>query len=237
MIRGLIRTVQRGVRTSFALRPQLVRVPTFAFAKKDSAKDKRKKEFEKERDETIVPDEIDFSPLEEFAAANAREFEHEVRNVRMGRLTPDIFNGIYLQGLNGIAVGNVAQVLPINATTVSIVPFDVSQKKQIQQAVMKDKFNDFEIIGDEEDKFNVSISPGSTNEKRAKLLKLIGEVADKHKVKLREKRAEFLKSQDKFSKFRSKDVVKNMQKETDAVVETGMKLLEKVTKAKEKELK
>ena len=155
----------------------------------------------------------------------------------MGKLTPDIFDGIYLQGMNGISVGAVAQVLPINATTVSISPFDIAQKKAIQQAILKDKFNDFEMGDDENDKFIVSISPGSTTEKRAKLIRLINEIADKHRVQLREKRAEFLKSQEKFSKFRSKDVIKSMNKELDLVVETGMKQIEKFAKLKERDLK
>ena len=216
----------------------LPKTQIFYFAKSSGAKVQKKQELQKEKSEANIPQEIDFAPYEEKNKKVFQAFESEVRNIKIGKLTPDTFKSIFLGGTGvSLSVYDTSQILPVNATTVSITPFEQSQKKAVYQALERDKFNEFQINLEDKDKYLVSIPAGSTNEKKKKLLKMVQDIGEKYKVQLRELRHEFIKSQEKFQKFLPKDVVKSTQDEITLVFEKAVENLEKLVKAKEKEFK
>lgn len=223
--------------TKRTLVKSLFQCAVFSFAKQ-SPKQTRKEEIIKEKSTIDVPVEIDFGPFEEANRKIFKAFEVEIKSIKIGKLTPDLFKNIFLSNSNtGPTIYDSAQILPVNATTVTITPYDGSQKKSIYQALEKDKMHEFQISQEPNDKFVVTVSPGVTSEKKKRMLKMIHEVAEKYKEKLRDARHDFIKSQEKYQKFLSKDVVKKTKDEISEIFEKCTEEFEKLIKAKEKEFK
>ena len=223
--------------STFPLKKMTV-INHFKFSKSSGSKVQKKMEHAKEKSEVNLPDEIDFSPFERSCETVFKSFESEVKNIKIGKLTPDLFKTIFMSGKDSKqSIYDVAQIIPVDAVRCNITPFDQSQTKTIFTILEKNKFHEFEVkfVGD--DVISVSIPVGSTKEKKNKLIKMIAETGDKHKEKLRDARHQFLKSQEKYQKFLSKDVVKNIQKEMDAEFDKSIHKLEKMIKDKEGEFR
>ena len=213
-------------------------IPKFHFAKTPNTKAQKKIDLQKEKSEAHVPDEIDFDPFEKNCDKIFRSFEDETKTIKIGKLTPDIFKKIHLPGKDhSLTIYDVAQIVPVDATRCDITPFEASHKKLIHQALERDKFYEFEVKQSQDDAIVVSVPVGNTKEKKDKLIKMIHEIGEKHKEKLRDVRHEFIKSQEKFQKFLSKDVTKAMQQEINKESEKATERLEKMIKLKEKEFK
>jgi ribosome recycling factor len=233
MIRGL--RVQFSRLAGHVLKTSIQGLPRVSFATKVSKKDQKRQEFLKEKSNTEVPSEVDLAPYDLNCKALVQDFEKDLQNIKIGKLTPQSFNNIFVSSNHeATPIHQLGQVIPINATSISITPFDSKMTQPIITALQKDKLNDFSVVIENE-RLIVNVPAGNTKEKKVKLLKMVKEAFDKFKDALRQIRTKEMKSSEKMAKFIAKEQGKLITDEIERIYEKNLKNLEDVCKKKEKE--
>lgn len=239
MIRGLNSQISRFLRLTVRSAPKHgLQVPTlrFEFGSKVSKKEQQRQDFLKEKSNVEVPSEVDLSGFEESNKKIIQDFDKELQTFKLGKLTPQTFTKVFVSAYNeSTPISQLGQIIPVNATSISITPYDPKLTNPIITALQKDKLNDFQVELQSE-KILVSVPTGNTKEKKAKMLKMIKEVQDKFKESLRQVRSQELKSQEKFAKFITKDAAKTITDEIQRIYESSVTKLEELYKKKEKEM-
>ncbi|KNZ46284.1 hypothetical protein VP01_739g1 [Puccinia sorghi] len=157
---------------------------------------------------------------------------------RVGRLTPAYLDGIkVLHDQERLGISSVAQVIVVDATTLSVVPYDPSYTKSIEQAIYGSSLN---LAPKLQSDGSLSISiPRMTIDTRKVLAKESGEFCEQARAGIRNIRQAVISDQcpnplsaqkasraDLDFNLITKDDFKDNQKSLDSVSKTYSKLID-----------
>lgn len=161
------------------------------------------------------------------------DFEKELKNIRTGRATASILDGVKVD-YYGVEtpIAQVASVNAIDAKTIVIAPWSKDQLVSIEKAIRESDLgltpnNDGEVI-------RITLPP-MTEERRKELVKVLGKKTEETRIKIRQAREEILsdiQSQEKQGniseddRFRAKDQIQK-------IVDENNKKIEELEKKKE----
>lgn len=178
----------------------------------------------------------DFKPFDARVAAIVDRLSKELAGIRTGRATPAILDGIQVESYGTrMPINQVANISVEDARTLRIAPWDQSQGKEIEKAIMAANLG--LSVGADEKGVRVFF-PELTSERRASLMKVVKEKIEEARASLRMARDEVWSDIQKKErdgdiaeddKFRHKD---EMQKKVDA----ANKSFEDALERKEKEI-
>lgn len=179
----------------------------------------------------------DFSTLKQKIKDTEDWLQKEYLTIRTGRATPAVLDGIKVDSYGAlVALNQVATVSIEDARTLRILPYDATQGKDIEKAIITGNLG-LSVSADDQ---GVRVSfPELTAENRETLIKIIKEKLEKARVSLRGERDDVwndVQKQEKDGdmaedeKFRAKE---EMQK----YVDEGNKNLDQIAERKEEELK
>lgn len=162
----------------------------------------------------------DFKPFEKRIADLTERVGKELAGVRTGRAAPAILDSIQVESYGTrMGIAQVANVSVEDARTLRVVPWDMSQVKEIEKAISVANLG--LSVGADEKGVRVSF-PELTSERRAQLVKLAKEKVEEGRTMLRSLRDDVwndIQKQEKEGKmpeddkFRAKE---DMQKRVDA---------------------
>lgn len=162
----------------------------------------------------------DFKPFEKRIKEIEERAAKELSGVRTGRAAPAILDGVLVESYGTrVPIVQVATVGVEDARTIRITPWDMSNSKEIEKAVMQANLG--LSVGADEKGVRVSF-PELTSDRRTQLLKLAKEKIEEIRTELRAARDQVwndIQKQEKDKlltedeKFRAKD---DMQKRVDA---------------------
>lgn len=178
----------------------------------------------------------DFKPFEKRIKEIEESAAKELSSIRTGRAAPAILDGIQVESYGArVPIVQVATVGVEDARTIRITPWDMSNAKEIEKAIIAANLG--LSVGADEKGVRVSF-PELTAERRVQLLKLAKEKIEEIRTELRAARdlvwndiqkQEKDKLMTEDEKFRSKD---EMQKRVDA----ANKAFDAALERKEKEI-
>ncbi len=161
------------------------------------------------------------------------DFEKELKNIRTGRATASILDGVKVD-YYGVEtpIAQIASVNAVDAKTIVIAPWSKDQLISIEKAISESDLsltpnNDGEVI-------RITLPP-MTEERRKELVKVLGKKTEETRIKIRQVREEILsdiQDQEKQGniseddKFRAKDQIQK-------VVDEYNKKIEELEKKKE----
>ena len=163
-------------------------------------------------------------------------FLHELSGVRTGRANPALLNSVTVESYGSkMALEHVASVSVSDARTLVISPWDKGQipaiEKGIQQANLGfNPSNDGVVI-----RINL---PALNEERRKEMVKLVGQLAEKGKIGIRNARETTHKEMKKAEadKKISKDQLETGQRQLQEIVDKYNNEIKKHAEAKEKEV-
>lgn len=184
----------------------------------------------------MLPMAYDFKPLEKRVAEIVDRLGKELAGIRTGRASPAILDGIQVESYGTrMPIHQVANISVEDARTLRIAPWDSSQGKEIEKAIVTANLG--LSVGTDEKGVRVFF-PELTSERRVSLMKLVKEKVEEARASLRMARDDVwsdIQKQERDGtmpedeKFRSKD---DMQKRIDA----ANKQFETFLERKEKEI-
>ncbi len=172
---------------------------------------------------------------EEFEKA-IEHFVHELSGVRTGRANPALLNTVKVEAYGSqMPIEHVASITVSDVMTLTISPWDKSQLAVIEKAIQLANLglnpsNDGSVI-----RINL---PKLTEERRKELVKLIGQMAEKARISVRNIREAIikeLKKAEEDGKISEDDLEKGKEKLQKEVDEYNEEIKEHVEK-KEKEV-
>ncbi|HVV15403.1 MAG TPA: ribosome recycling factor [Candidatus Paceibacterota bacterium] len=162
----------------------------------------------------------DFKPFEKRIAEILDRATKDLAGVRTGRAAPAILDSVQVESYGTrMGISQVANVSVEDARTLRIAPWDMSQAKEIEKAIMLANLG--LSVGADERGIRVSF-PELTSERRTQLLKLAKEKVEEARTSLRSARDDVWNDIQKKEKdglmpeddkFRAKE---DMQKRVDA---------------------
>jgi len=178
----------------------------------------------------------DFKPFEKKIAEVTDRLSKELSNIRTGRATPMILDGIFIESYGTrMGLNQVANISVEDARTLRVTPWDLSQSKEIEKAITVTNLG--LSVGADEKGVRVFF-PELTADRRTSLMKLAKEKMEEARIALRSARDDAWNDIQKKEKdgemseddkFRAKD---DMQKRVDAANQAFDAALER----KEKEI-
>lgn len=179
---------------------------------------------------------FDFKELKEKVQSTEKWLSEEYFSVRTGRATPALLDGVRVESYGAkVPLNQVASISMEDARTLRLVPYDISQIKEIENAISTANLG--VSAGADEKGIRVSF-PELTSESRQQLLKVVGDKLENARIALRQVRddvwediqekekAKEISEDDKF------DAKEAMQK----IVDEGNNTLEAVAQKKEREI-
>jgi ribosome recycling factor len=178
----------------------------------------------------------DFKPFEKRIKEIEEKGQKELSGIRTGRAAPAILDGVLVESYGTrVPIAQVATVSVEDARTIRITPWDMSNAKELEKAIMMANLG--LSVGADERGVRVSF-PELTSDRRVSLLKLAKEKMEEIRAALRGAREDVwndIQKQEKEKKmsederFRAKE---EMQKRVDA----SNKNLDSMLERKEKEI-
>ncbi len=160
----------------------------------------------------------------------------ELKNIRTGRATPDILDGIKALNYGALSpLNQMANISVEDARTLRVTPFDPNSAKEIERAITEANLG-LSIIVDE--KGLRVIFPELTGERRQELVKMAKDKLEEARVSVRKERDEVWsdiqqkereKEMTEDEKFMAKDEMEKLVKEAN-------EKLEQIFEDKEKEI-
>jgi ribosome recycling factor len=180
-------------------------------------------------------DQILNSGKEHFEKA-LEHYLHELSGVRTGRANPALLNSVTVESYGAkMPLEHVASVTVSDAKTLVISPWDKSQIQAIEKGIQQANLG----FNPSNDGVVIRISLPSLNEERRKeMVKLVGQLAEKGKIGIRNARETIIKE---FKKAESdgkisKDDLTRGQKKLQETVDKFNEEIKKHAEAKEKEV-
>ncbi len=178
----------------------------------------------------------DFSDLKK-EIEQAREWlAKEFSGVRTGRATPTLLDNITIDSYGSKSqISHVAGVTTEDARTLRIAPWDKGQIKEIEKAITAANLG----VSVSTDDAGLRVSfPELTGERRAMLMKVVGEKIEKAKVSMRGEREKTWNDiQDKCKEGEiSEDEKFRDKEELQKLVDKGIQVLEEMEERKNKEI-
>ncbi len=160
----------------------------------------------------------------------------ELAALRTGRASPAIFDGIKVEYYGSpYEIRELATITVPDARTILIDPWDKNMLEPIRKAIMQSPLslnptNDGKVL-------RITLPP-LTEERRRELLKIVNQRAEHGKVAIRNIRKDALDELRKLEKQPgiSEDMLRRAREELDKLTERYVQEVEKLRKAKEKEV-
>jgi ribosome recycling factor len=180
-------------------------------------------------------DQILNSNKEHFEKA-MEHFLHELSGVRTGRANPALLNSVVVESYGSkMALEHVASVSVSDARTLVISPWDKSQLQAIEKGIQMANLG----FNPSNDGIIIRITLPSLNEERRKeMVKLVGQIAEKGKIGIRNAREtthKEMKKAEADAKI-SKDDLQVGQRKLQEVVDKYNEEIKQHAEAKEKEV-
>ncbi len=163
-------------------------------------------------------------------------YAHELNSVRTGRANPALLSTVVVESYGSkMALEHVASVSVSDAKTLTISPWDKGQLQAIEKGIQVANLgfnpsNDGNVI-------RISLPPMS-EERRKEMVKMVGQIAEKGKIGIRNVREEVMKEMKKAEgdgKI-SRDDLTGGQKDLQEIVDKYNEEIKKHAEAKEKEV-
>lgn len=160
-------------------------------------------------------------------------FEHELVNVRTGRATAALLDGIEVDYYGSATpINQVASISVVEGKTLVIKPFDKTLLKEIETAIHKANLG----IAPQNDGTVVRLTvPSLTEERRKELTKVVSKLGEEAKVAIRNIRRDgndVVKKNKELTEDMQKDAQEKIQKLTDEFI----KKVDAIAEAKDKEI-
>lgn len=160
----------------------------------------------------------------------------ELGSLRTGRANPALLSTVMVESYgSNVPLQQVASVTVSDAKTLTISPWDKSQIPAIEKGIMAANLgftpgNDGVVI-----RINL---PPMTEERRKEMVKLLGQIAEQSRIKIRQVREDILKAvkREETDGNISKDDVSKAQKKVQELVDGYNEQIKQVAEDKEKEI-
>lgn len=161
--------------------------------------------------------------------------EEELINVRAGKATPNVLNGVTVDYYGSMTpVSGVASVTVPDAKTILIQPWDKKMIKLIEKAILDSNIGLTPSNNGEQIRLTI---PPLTEERRKQLVKQVRQEAETARVSLRNARRDALESFKKAQKEgMPEDEAKDGETQIQKLLERYTKLLDAALDRKEKEI-
>lgn len=178
-----------------------------------------------------------FSSLKQKIAEAQEHLSKEYAGIRTGRAAPALLDGIAAEAYGSrMPLKQLASITAEDARTLRVAPFDMGQMKAIEKAISDANLG--VSTGSDEKGVRVFF-PDLTSERRAALLKLVGQKLEEARVSLRHARDDVwsdIQKKQKDSEL-SEDEKFRAKEEMEKLVKDGNSALEEMSARKEQELR
>lgn len=160
----------------------------------------------------------------------------EFSGIRTGRANPSILDGIKVEAYGSeMPINQVANVSVEDARMIRITPWDMSQAKSIEKAIM---VSDLGLSVTVDDKGLRIVFPDLTADRRSALIKIAKQKLEEAKVSFRSEREKSIKDIDAAEKAKeiSEDEKFRMKADLQKVLEDSTRVLDEIFAKKEKEI-
>ncbi len=179
---------------------------------------------------------FDFSKAKEQFKETAEHLKSEYLQISTGRANPALLDSVKIDSYGALQpIRNIASITTDDARTLRITPWDKSQLKAIEKALIDSKLPFSVSVGDTSVIVNI---PQLTEESKKSLVKLIKEKLESARVRVRAIRQETLKEIDDAEargEF-AEDDKKRFKEELQKLVDEANKELEEIFKKKEEDI-
>jgi len=177
-----------------------------------------------------------FQPLKNTFKDIEEWLKREFQSVRTGRATPSLLDSIQVEAYGSrMPIAQVGGVSVEDARTLRITPWDMSQIKSIEKAIVDANLG----VGVGSDDKGVRVSfPELTGERRTQLIKIMKEKLEEARVKMRAARSETISTLEKSEKEggMGKDELFRLKAEVQKMVDAAGDSLDALAKKKEEEI-
>ena len=163
-------------------------------------------------------------------------FSNELKNIRTGRVSPDILKTIIVDCYGSkTPLTQLSNINNLDNMTLSVNIWDTSLIKIIEKSILDSNLG----VTPQSDGNNILLKfPELTAERRKELVKIVSEISEKFKVSVRTIRRKYLdeiKNLEK-EKLLSIDESKKFQEDVQKITDHSIKEIEKLTSSKESEI-
>tara|TARA_B100000609_G_C17045530_1_gene346154 strand:+ start:18 stop:569 length:552 start_codon:yes stop_codon:yes gene_type:complete len=168
--------------------------------------------------------------------ASTIAFSNELKNIRTGRVSPDILKTIVIDSYGSkTPLTQLSNINNLDNMTLNVNVWDSSLLKVIEKTILDSNLG----VTPQSDGNNILLKfPELTAERRKELVKIVSEISEKFKVSIRNIRRKYLdeiKRQEKEKLF-SIDESKKYQDEVQKITDESIKKIEDLTNSKETEI-
>ena len=161
-------------------------------------------------------------------------FKEELTTVRTGRANTSLVNNVEIDYYGTpTPIYQVAQVSVVDARQITIRPYDKSELKKIETAIINADLNLTPLNDGTLIRVNV---PALTEERRKQYVKDVYALAENAKVAIRNIRRDANASLKKLEKETPEDLLRHYNEEIQKLTDEYVKKIDELAKAKEKEL-
>lgn len=161
-------------------------------------------------------------------------FKEELTTVRTGRANTSLVNNVEIDYYGtSTPIYQVAQVSVVDARQITIRPYDKSELKKIETAIINADLNLTPLNDGTMIRVNV---PALTEERRKQYVKDVYALAENAKVAIRNIRRDANASLKKLEKETPEDLLRHYNEEIQKLTDEYVKKIDELAKAKEKEL-
>lgn len=161
-------------------------------------------------------------------------FKEELTTVRTGRANTSLVNNVEIDYYGTpTPIYKVAQVSVVDARQITIRPYDKSELKKIETAIINADLNLTPLNDGTMIRVNV---PALTEERRKQYVKDVYALAENAKVAIRNIRRDANASLKKLEKETPEDLLRHYNEEIQKLTDEYVKKIDELAKAKEKEL-
>ena len=161
-------------------------------------------------------------------------FKEELTTVRTGRANTSLVNNVEIDYYGTpTPIYQVAQVSVVDARQITIRPYDKSELKKIETAIINADLNLTPLNDGTMIRVNV---PALTEERRKQYVKDVYALAENAKVAIRNIRRDANASLKKLEKETPEDLLRHYNEEIQKLNDKYVKKIDELAKAKEKEL-
>ncbi len=163
-------------------------------------------------------------------------FTNELKNIRTGRVSPDILKSIMIDSYGSIMpLTQLANINNLDNMTLNITLWDASLIKSVEKNLLESNLG----VTPQTDGQNILLKfPELTSERRKELVKIISDISEKFKVSIRNIRRKYIdevKELEK-NKFISMDESKKFQEVIQSHTDDSVKKIDSTSKLKESEI-
>lgn len=163
-------------------------------------------------------------------------FHHELSSVRTGRANPALLGTVMVESYGSkVPIQQVANITVSDAKTLTISPWDKGQIQEIEKGIMAANLgftpgNDGNVV-----RINL---PPLTEDRRKEMVKLVGQIAEKAKISIRQVREDIIKAvkREESEGDATKDDVAGAQKKIQEIVDDYNSQIRSIASEKETEL-